>query len=50
MTSFDSDDEATTPTLTKDERELIEEVASWDEEKYPLAKYAQRILRQVDEP
>jgi len=47
MTSSDIDG-GRTDTLTKDERELSEKATSGDEQKYPLAEYAQQILRGVD--
>lgn len=30
-------------------QELIEEIASWDPETYPLAKHARRLLEAMDE-
>lgn len=35
--------------LTLEQRELLEEIASWDEEEYPLAKHARRILEKTEE-
>ena len=35
------DDESNNTALTKEQRELIEDITSWDEEKYPIAKHAQ---------
>ena len=34
--------------LTNEQRELLEEIASWDEEEYPLAKHARRILERTE--
>lgn len=35
--------------LTAEQRELLEEIASWDEERFPLAKHARRILERTEE-
>ena len=48
MTSS-SDDDAETTALAEDQRKLLEEIASWDEEKYPIAKHARRVLQNLKE-
>lgn len=35
-------------TLTGERRELIEEIAEWDEEEYPIAEHARRILENLE--
>lgn len=39
-----SEDNGGADRLTTEQRKLLEEIASWDEEEYPLAKHARQIL------
>jgi len=45
MTGEDNNEERLTPK----QRELLEDIASWDEEEYPLAKHARQILKKYEE-
>ena len=48
MTCSSADSESEYTTLTREQREVIEDISKWDEEKYPIAKHAQQILENIE--
>lgn len=49
MTASNGGNGSKITAISEEERRRLEEIASWDEEKYPISKHAQRILQNLKE-